>query len=129
MPNRGVSFFLGRSNHEPNGDTSSYHVNSYTACLCASARSNRQPLILILHQRPFRSASLTPYEERLSINGIHLPAVLCSIRTEQGRNLRAEGIERFANRFLTPRSDGLCNTITSVTKDNLIMILNPDNPQ
>lgn len=56
-----------------------------------------------------------------SKGGIRLPAVLCPIRTTEGRELRRKGIEVFRNRFLTPRTDGMLNTITSVQKDNLIM--------
>lgn len=63
-----------------------------------------------------------PYYDELKRNGIRLPAVLCPIRTIEGRELRKQGIEMFRNRFLTPRTDGIANTITSVLKDDLIMI-------
>lgn len=64
----------------------------------------------------------TPYTEALRKQGIRLPAILCPIRTTEGRELRKQGVEAFRNRFLTPRTDEMCNTITSVQKDNLIMI-------
>lgn len=64
----------------------------------------------------------TPYTQALRKQGIRLPAVLCPMRTVEGRELRRQGIEVFRNRFLTPRTDGMSNTITSVQKDNLIMI-------
>ena len=69
----------------------------------------------------------TPYTKALRKQGIRLPAFLCPIRTTEGRELRRHGIEVFSNRFLTPRTDGMSNTITSVQKDNLIMIKNNDN--
>lgn len=69
----------------------------------------------------------TPYTEALRKIGIKLPAVLCPIRTVEGRELRKQGIEVFRNRFITPRTDGICNTITSVQKDNLIMIKTNNN--
>lgn len=69
----------------------------------------------------------TPYTIALRKRGIRLPAFLCPIRTTEGRELRRQGVEVFRNRFLTPRTDGMSNTITSVQKDNLIMIKNNDN--
>lgn len=63
----------------------------------------------------------TPYLRQLKGCGIRLPAFLCNIRTDEGRELRKRGVELFRNRFLTPRTDGICATITSVQKDNLIM--------
>ena len=63
----------------------------------------------------------TPYTQALRKQGIRLPAVLCPIRTVEARVLRKQGIEVFRNRFITPRTDGMSNTITSVQKDNLIM--------
>ena len=64
----------------------------------------------------------TPYTQALRKRGIRLPAILCPIRTTEGRELRRQGIEVFRNRFLTPRTDGTSNTITSVQKDNLLML-------
>lgn len=58
----------------------------------------------------------TPYYDELKEHGIHLPAVLCPIRTIKGRELRRYGIEVFRNCFLTPRTDGMSNTKTSVQK-------------
>lgn len=69
----------------------------------------------------------TPYTQALRKQGIRLPAVLCPIRTVEGRELRKQRIEVFRNRFITPRTDGICNTITSVQKDNLIMIKTNNN--
>lgn len=63
----------------------------------------------------------TPYIQSLQKQGIRLPAVLCKIRTDEGREKRREGIEVFRYKFLTPRTDGMCNTLTGVQKDNLIM--------
>ena len=54
-------------------------------------------------------------------NGIRLPAVLCQIRTDDGREKRKLGIEEFKYKFLAPRTDGISNTLTGVLKDNLIM--------
>ena len=62
----------------------------------------------------------TTYERELRENGIHFPCVLCQIRTEKGKELRRKGIEV----YLAPRADGIANTLTSVLKDNLIMIKN-----
>lgn len=51
---------------------------------------------------------------------IQEPQVLTPLRTEEGRQLRKQGIEKFSNRALYPREDGVSNTITSVQKDNLL---------
>lgn len=66
----------------------------------------------------------TTYERELRENGIHFPCVLCQIRTEKGKELRRKGIEVFRHKYLAPRADGIANTLTSVLKDNLIMIKN-----
>ena len=63
----------------------------------------------------------TPYTEALRKRGIKLPAILCQIRTDEGREMRRGGVEVFKYKFLTPRTDRISNTLTSVTKDNLIM--------
>lgn len=63
----------------------------------------------------------TPYYDGLKANGIRLPAVLCQIRTDEGREMRRGGVEVFKYKFLTPRTDRISNTLTGVTKDNLIM--------
>ena len=63
----------------------------------------------------------TPYSRAIDSNGVRLPAILCQIRTEQGRQLRRQGVERFKYKFLTPRTDGIVNTISTVQKDNLLM--------
>lgn len=63
----------------------------------------------------------TPYEIALRLNGIRFPAVLCQIRTDEGREKRKEGIEVFRYKFLTPRTDKISNTLTGIQKDNLIM--------
>jgi hypothetical protein len=63
----------------------------------------------------------TPYLADLARHGIRLPAVLCRIRTDGGREAMRRGIDVFRGKFLTPRPDGVCNTITSVNKDNLII--------
>lgn len=48
------------------------------------------------------------------------PQTLTSRRTEEGRELRKVGIEKFENRELVPREDGVSGTLTSVQKDNLL---------
>lgn len=63
----------------------------------------------------------TPYERELRENGIRFPCILCKIRTEQGKELRRQGIEVFRYKYLAPRADGISGTLTSVLKDNLIM--------
>ena len=42
----------------------------------------------------------TIYERELRENGIHLPCVLCQIRTEKGKELRRKGIEVFRHKYL-----------------------------
>lgn len=69
----------------------------------------------------------TPYTEALRKHGIKLPAILCQIRTDEGREKRKEGIEAFRYKFLAPRIDGISNTLTEVQKDNLIMTKQKDN--
>ena len=66
----------------------------------------------------------TPYFRQLQEQGIRLPAVLCRMRTDEGRDKQKQGIEAFRYKFLTPRTDGICNTLTGVQKDNLIMTTN-----
>lgn len=48
------------------------------------------------------------------------PQVLTPLRTEEGRQLRKHGIDKFGNRALYPREDGCSNTITTLTKDNYL---------
>lgn len=69
----------------------------------------------------------TPYLGELRRQGVRLPAVLCQIRTDEGREMRRGGVEVFKYRFLTPRTDRISNTLTGVTKDNLIMIKTNNN--
>lgn len=52
--------------------------------------------------------------------GHHEPKILTQVRTEEANELRRKGIEVFANRQLVPREDDCSNTITTVTKDNLV---------
>lgn len=49
------------------------------------------------------------------------PAILTPHRTGTAKQLRHEGIETFAHRELVPREDGVCNTLTSVLKDNMLL--------
>lgn len=63
----------------------------------------------------------TPYFQQLKERGIRLPAVLCQIRTDEGRQKRKQGIEVFRFKFLTPRTDHISNALTTIQKDNLIM--------
>ena len=55
------------------------------------------------------------------LKNVKNPCILTPIRTPEGRRLRKEGVERFANRALEPRDDGTCNALTSVQKDNLLI--------
>lgn len=48
------------------------------------------------------------------------PAILTPKRTETAKELRRQGIEVFANHELVTREDGVSNTITTVTHDNLL---------
>lgn len=48
------------------------------------------------------------------------PQILTPSRTEEGRQLRKQGIEKFCNRALYPRTDGISNCLTGVLKDNLL---------
>ena len=70
----------------------------------------------------------TPYLRRLKDNGLRFPAVLCQIRTDEGRKKRKQGIEVFRYKFLTPRTDRISNTLTSIQKDNLIMTTTNNKP-
>lgn len=63
----------------------------------------------------------TPYFRQLQEQGIRLPAILCQIRTDEGRKKRRQGIETFRYKFMTPRTDHISNTLTGIQKDNLIM--------
>lgn len=50
-------------------------------------------------------------------------AVLTRRRTDEQREARQRGgAERFAGRMMVERNDGICNTLTSVPKDNLLCI-------
>lgn len=49
------------------------------------------------------------------------PKILTQRRTEEGRELRKQGIEAFKYKELVPREDGVCNTLTSVQKDNMLL--------
>lgn len=70
----------------------------------------------------------TPYEIELRLNGICLPAILCQIRTDEGRLAQSHGVDLFKGKFLTPRTDKISNTLTGVQKDNLIMTNNNMQP-
>lgn len=48
------------------------------------------------------------------------PQILTPLRTEEGKELRKQGIEKFSNRALYPREDGCSNTITTLLKDNYL---------
>jgi site-specific DNA-cytosine methylase len=48
------------------------------------------------------------------------PRILTPRRTDEAKELRKQGVERFAARRLEPKDDGSSNTITSVQKDNLL---------
>lgn len=51
---------------------------------------------------------------------IQEPCILRQLRTPEGRELRKQGIDTFANKELSPRPDGVTNTLTSVEKDNYV---------
>lgn len=76
------------------------------------------------YQQPYS----TPYLREIQERGIRFPAVLCQIRTDEGREKRKQGIEVFRYKFLTPRADGISNTLTNVQKDNLIMTTTNNKP-
>lgn len=52
--------------------------------------------------------------------GNRMPKILTPVRTDEAKELRRKGIEVFKHRELVPRDDGVSNTITTVTKDNLL---------
>lgn len=52
--------------------------------------------------------------------GNRMPKIPTPVRTEEAKELRRKGIEVFKHRELVPREDGICNTITTVTKDYLL---------
>lgn len=55
------------------------------------------------------------------------PQCLTMRRTELGREARRAGEkEKFSDKAFEPRNDGICNTLTSVPKDNLVV--EPFNP-
>lgn len=68
------------------------------------------------------------YSYLYAVNQDHLPAALRYQRTEYGKKIRKEYEsgkvkERRCNmREYTLRDDGLCNTITTVQKDNYIVV-------
>lgn len=55
-----------------------------------------------------------------TVTTAHIPKILTSVRSEEMKELRKKGIERFSGRVNVPREDGICNTITTVTKDYLL---------
>lgn len=68
----------------------------------------------------------TPYERQLHDNGLRLPCILQHIRTEKGRRHQRDPDPQFwsdGNSYLAPRADGVCNTLTSTLRDNLIMLI------
>lgn len=55
------------------------------------------------------------------------PVILRSRRTEKAKADRRKygdnsGLCRFADHYLAPADDGCANTITGITKDNLLLI-------
>ena len=48
------------------------------------------------------------------------PKILTPIRTDEQRELRKQGIDTFGGRQMVPMADGVCNTLTSLQKDNLL---------
>ncbi|MCM1222156.1 MAG: hypothetical protein NC548_47565 [Lachnospiraceae bacterium] len=55
------------------------------------------------------------------------PAMLCQLRTSQGKQLSRAGFDTFKCKSLYPRMDGISNCLTGVLKDNLIIYLNDIN--
>lgn len=74
-------------------------------------------------QLPNRMAKETTYTTDLTLTPLH--AVLCQIRTEEGRELRKRGIEAFKYKARYPRTDGISNTLTLVAKDNYLLCKRP----
>lgn len=48
------------------------------------------------------------------------PCCLTRQRTDEGRDMRRKGIDVFRHREYIRRDDGICNTLTTVTKDAII---------
>lgn len=49
--------------------------------------------------------------------------ILKTQRSEEMKAIRRNhGLERFENREYAPRTDGISNTLTTVLKDNLIIV-------
>lgn len=63
----------------------------------------------------------TPYYEALRRGGIKLPCILQKIRTDECRRVKPTDAKMFRMMFLTPRPDGLCNTIDTSAETNLLM--------
>lgn len=69
---------------------------------------------------------ITESMDSTSQNAVTEPQTLTKRRTEEGRELRKQGIDVYANRELTPRTDGVSGTITTVLKDNYVIEPNND---
>jgi site-specific DNA-cytosine methylase len=51
------------------------------------------------------------------------PTPIHKLRSQQLKELRKMGVEKFGRRLLVPRFDGVCGTITATQTDSLIMEL------
>lgn len=49
------------------------------------------------------------------------PCILRQLRTEEGREMRRKGIEKFKYKAFYPRTDGISGTLTTLLKDNLLL--------
>lgn len=122
-----------------------YDVGGIAPCLDTCCGGNRMPKIMesVDRQSKIRSkvmpnGNIRFYQDDESKSGIsemqiihednicptvttaHIPKILTSVRSEEMKELRKKGIERFSGRVNVPREDGICNTITTVTKDYLL---------
>lgn len=59
------------------------------------------------------------------ISKVTEPCILTQLRTPEGREMRKKGVELFKFKAFYPRADGIANTLTSVEKDNYLLIPPP----
>jgi DNA (cytosine-5)-methyltransferase 1 len=107
-----------------------HDINHNVSCL--SATDYKDPkLIAEPNRSTFRIRKFTPKEcFRLNTmqGGWRQPCILRYERTQYGKDIRkkyenGEVKEKIGNmRELKPREDGICNTITTVQKDNMVLV-------
>lgn len=49
------------------------------------------------------------------------PAILRRERTDEAKELRRKGVAKFGDKQIAPRTDGVCNTLTTFENDNLLL--------